>query len=111
MSNTFTLYHPRTSNSTIVVGTNGFRINLHNDSGWPLAPIFILFDGIRYVGVITGHQNNITSFSIDASTLENKRDVNHYEIKVSGSILELHDLITQGYNQACNRKDTLLGIV
>jgi len=109
MSKTFALYHPNINNLKIIVGTNGFRMDQNDDNG-SLKYVSIMFDDIRYVSPVTHLQDNISSFKISASSLEYSHCNITHEIKVSGSIKELYELITQGYNQAQKKRDILLGI-
>lgn len=109
MSKTFALYHPNINNLTIIVGTNGFRMDKNDDNGSPRY-VSIMFDAIRRISPVTCLQDNISSFEITASCLEYSHCNITYEIKVSGSIKELYELITQGYNQAQKKRDILLGI-
>ncbi len=109
MSQIFALYNPSTLNSAITIGTNGFKIIHCENARWQLYQVSILFDNIHAVSTISNSQDYIM-FMVRATAIETPDKVNIYEIKMRNKIYEVHKLITDGYNQACFRKDNLLGI-
>ena len=81
----------------------------HNENGWPLPPVYIMFDDIRMIEPVET-KNSQTLFKVTAMTFEKPYQVKTFEIKMIKDINEVYTLINEGYKQAIAKKDVLIGI-
>lgn len=116
-SRTFILHSDYYINSSIIIGPNGIKIIYnYNNIKLPTCPIYILFDKIKNITIVTSwkYDSNRSpgydSFKIECSTMEEPFKINIFEIKMNKEINEVHKLIIEGYKIACSKKDKIIGI-
>ncbi len=115
MSKTFVLYDPNYSHSSITFGTRGIKITIHSHAVWKPFSQHILFEDINHLSIIMfPFSKGIYSslhYSFEFNGSSRYRNFSYtIRMEEKENIEKAYNLVLDGCNNACQRKDEILGI-